>query len=84
MKRILAAHAQAKYLGYDSSTGKAVEKALSNSVLIGGKNEAIMGLGEYSTQEAKGKAISKAIRTLAGKMAFPTDTYNSAGVRQWS
>ena len=43
-----------------------------------------MVLGEYSTQEAKGKAISKAIRTLAGKMAFPTETYNSAGVKQWS
>ena len=43
-----------------------------------------MVLGEYSTQEAKGKAISKAIRTVAGKMAFPSDKYNSAGVQQWS
>ena len=84
MKRILAAHAQAKYLGYDSSTGNATEKALSNTVLPAGKNAAVMVLGEYATQEAKGKAISKAIRTLAGKMAFPTDTYNSAGVKQWS
>ena len=84
MKRVLTAHAQAKYLGYGSTTGKIEEKALSNSVLPSGKNEAIMVLGEYSTQEAKGKAISKAIRTLAGKMAFPTDTYNSAGVKQWS
>ena len=49
-------------------------KALSNSVLPSGKNEAVMVLGEYETQEAKGKAISKAIRTLAGKMAFPTET----------
>ena len=84
MKRVLTAHAKAMYLGYDSSTGKAVEKALSNTVLPSGKNEAIMVLGEYTTQEAKGKAISKAIRTVAGKMAFPTDNYNSAGVKQWS
>ena len=84
MKRILKAHAQAKYVAYDSSTGKPTEKDLTNAVLAGGKTPAIMVVGEYSTQEAKGKAISKAIRTLAGKMAFPTDTYNSAGVRQWS
>ena len=84
MKRILTAHAQGKYIGYDTTTGKMTEKALSNTVLPGGKNEAVMVLGEYSTQEAKGKAISKAIRTLAGKMAFPTETYNSAGVKQWS
>ena len=84
MKRILEAHAQAKYLGYDSTTGKMEARALTNTVLPSGKNEALMVLGEYATQEAKGKAISKAIRTLAGKMAFPTDKYNSAGVRQWS
>ena len=84
MKRVLTAHAKAMYLGYDSSTGKATEKALSNTVLPSGKNEAVMVVGEHDTQEAKAKAISKAIRTLAGKMAFPTDTYNSAGVRQWS
>ena len=84
MKRILKAHAQAKYLGYDTTTGNIEERALSNTVLPGGKNEAIMVLGEYATQEAKGKAISKAIRTVAGKMAFPTDKYNSAGVKQWS
>ena len=84
MKRILTAHAQAKYLGYDASTGKAAEQPLTDKVLPKGKNEAVMVLGEYATQEAKGKAISKAIRTLAGKMAFPTETYNSAGVKQWS
>ena len=84
MKRILKAHAQAKYLGYDTSTGLAQERQLNNSVLPSGKNEALMVLGEYETQEAKAKAISKAIRTLAGKMAFPTDKYNSAGVNQWS
>ena len=84
MKRILKAHAQAKYLGYGSTTGKIEEKALSNTVLPSGKNEAVMVVGEYETQEAKGKAISKAIRTLAGKMAFPSDHYNSAGVKQWS
>ena len=60
------------------------EKALSINVLPSGKNETIMVLGEHESQEAKAKAISKAIRTLAGKMAFPTDTYNSAGVKQWS
>lgn len=84
MKRVLTAHAQAQYLGYDTSTGKAVEKALTNSVLPGGKNASVMVLGEYATQEEKGKALSKAIRTAAGKMAFPTDSYNSAGVKQWS
>ena len=85
MKRVLAAHAQAKYLAYDvTPTGKPIEKELSNTVLPGGKNAAIMVVGEHDTQEAKGKAISKAIRTLAGKMAFPTDNYNSAGVKQWS
>lgn len=84
MKRILKAHAQGKYLGYDSTTGKMIEKPLTNTVLPSGKNEAVMVIGEHNTQEAKGKAISKAIRTLAGKMTFPTDTYNSAGVRQWS
>lgn len=84
MKRVLTAHAQAKYLGYDSSTGKITEKALTNTVLPGGKNASVMVLGEYATYEAKGKAISKAIRTMAGKMAFPTDKFNSAGVKQWS
>ena len=84
MKRVLTAHAQAKYLGYDSTTGKITEKALSNTVLPGGKNASVMVLGEYATYEAKGKAISKAIRTMAGKMAFPTDKFNSAGVKQWS
>ena len=84
MKRILKAHAQAKYLGYDTSTGLMQERALSNNALQSGKNEALMVLGEYETQEAKAKAISKAIRTIAGKMAFPSDTYNSAGVKQWS
>ena len=84
MKRILSAHAKAMYLGYDSSTGNASEKALTNTVLPGGKNESIMVVGEYTSQEEKGKAISKAIRTIAGKMAFPSDKYNSAGVNQWS
>lgn len=84
MKRILSAHAQAKYLGYDSSTGNITEKALTNTTLPGGKNASVMIIGEYTTQEAKGKALSKAIRTVAGKMAFPTTNYNSAGVRQWS
>ena len=84
MKRILKAHAQAQYVAYESTTGKPVEKALSNSVLPNGKNETIMVVGEYESQEEKGKAISKAIRTLAGKMAFPSDSYNSAGVKQWS
>ena len=52
MKRILKAHAQAQYIGYDTSTGKPKELALSNTVLPSGKNEAIMVLGEYATQEA--------------------------------
>ena len=84
MKRVLSAHAQAKYLGYGSTTGKIEEQALSDAVLPGGKNASVMVIGEYSTQEAKGKALSKAIRTVAGKMAFPSDKFNSAGVKQWS
>ena len=84
MKDILTQHAQAKFLKYDSSTGKYTPTALSNTVLPNGKDACVYVIGEYSTQEAKGKAISKAIRTLAGKMAFPTTNYNSAGVNQWS
>ena len=84
MKRVLKAHAQAQYIGYETTTGKPVEKPLSNNVLPAGKNASIMVVGEYTTQEEKGKAISKAIRTVAGKMAFPSDSYNSAGVKQWS
>ena len=84
MKRILTAHAQAKYISYESTTGKNSEKDLTNTVLPGGKNEAIMVVGEHETAEEKGKAISKAIRTLAGRMAFPSDAMNSAGVKQWS
>ena len=59
MKRILNAHAQAQYLGYDSTTGRISDHALSNTILPNGKNEAIKVLGEYATQEAKGKAISR-------------------------
>ena len=84
MKRVLKAHAQAMYLQYDSTSGKIAEKPMTNNVLPNGKNGAVMVVGEYDTAEAKGKAISKAIRTVAGKMAFPTDNYNSAGVKQWS
>ena len=84
MKAVLEAHAQAKFLKYDSTTGKYTPTPLTNTALPGGKNEAIMVIGEYVTQEAKGKALSKAIRTVAGKMAFPSDKYNSAGVNQWS
>lgn len=84
MKRVLTAHAQAKYLGYDTTTGNIEERALSNTVLPGGKNASVMVLGEYTSQEEKGKAISKAIRTVAGKMAFPSQQYNSANVNQWS
>ena len=84
MKRILKAHAQAMYLQYDSTSGKIAEKGLTNNHLPGGKNEAVMVVGEYATAEEKGKAISKAIRTVAGKMAFPSDKYNSAAVNQWS
>ena len=84
MKRVLEAHAPAKFIKYDTTTGKNSMVALTNTTLPNGKSEAVMVLGEYATQEAKGKAISKAIRTLAGKMAFPSDKYNSAGVQQWS
>ena len=84
MKEILSAHAQGKFLKYDASTGKHTKADLTNTALPNGKAGAVYVIGEYSTQEAKGKAISKAIRTLAGKMAFPTQNYNSANVNQWS
>lgn len=84
MKRIITAHAEGKFLAYDSSTGKMGEVALTNAILPKGQTPAVMVLGEYSTQEAKGKALSKAIRTLAGKMTFPSTDYNSAKVQQWS
>ena len=84
MKDILTQHAKACFLKYDTTTGKHVSTALSNTVLPNGKDACVYVIGEYATQEAKGKAISKAIRTLAGKMAFPTNQYNSAGVNQWS
>ena len=84
MKRILKAHAQAMYLQYDTASGKIAEKPMTNNILPSGKTEAVMVVGEYATAEEKGKAISKAIRTIAGKMAFPSDKYNSAGVKQWS
>ena len=84
MKRILKAHAQAMYLQYDTASGKIAEKPMTNNILPSGKTEAVMVVGEYATAEEKGKAISKAIRTVAGKMAFPSDKYNSAGVKQWS
>ena len=84
MKHILAAHAKAMYLAYDASTAKNTEQPLTEKVLPNGKNESVMVIGEHTSSEEKGKAISKAIRTLAGKMTFPTDKYNSAGVNQWS
>lgn len=84
MKKVLDAHAKGQYLKYDSTTGKHTPADLTNTVLPGGQNEAIMIVGEYTDSEAKGKAISKAIRTVAGRMAFPNDTMNSAGVKQWS
>ena len=84
MKETLNQHAKACFMKYDSSTGKNVSAPLSKTVLPNGKAASVYVIGEYSTQEAKGKAISKAIRTLAGKMAFPSTDYNSAGVNQWS
>ena len=45
MKRVLKAHAQGHYLAYDSTTGKLVEKSLTNAVLPNGKTEAVMVLG---------------------------------------
>ena len=84
MKRIVMAHAKSNYLGRVDATGKMEEKALSNSVLPNGTTAKVVHVGSYATEEAKGKAVSEAVRGLAGRLRFPSTEYNSANVLTWS
>ena len=84
MKNVLKSHAEGKFLKYTDTTGKFEQAVLTNTALPNGQGPSVFVLGTYATQEAKSKALSKAIRTLAGKMAFPSTDYNSAKVKQWS
>ena len=83
MKRIILAHAQAKYLARGSK-GEMVETQLTNTVLPNGQTAHVKHIGTYATEEGKGKAISEAVRALSGRLRFPSVDYNSAGVLTWS
>ena len=83
MKTIINAHAQGKFLAYDSATGKAVETDLTTAVLPNGKTASLYVVGEHTTKEAQSKAISEAVRGLSGRLKFPSTKYNRAGVNQW-
>lgn len=84
MKAIINAHAQGKFLAYDTATGKAVETDLTSSILPNGKTASLFVVGEHTTKEAQSKAISEAVRGLTGRLKFPSTKYNSAGVNQWN
>lgn len=84
MKAIINAHAQGKFLSYDTATGKAVETDLTSTVLPNGKTASLYVVGEHTTKEAQSKAISEAVRGLTGRLKFPSTKYNSAGVNQWN
>lgn len=84
MKAIINAHAQGKYLARVDSTGKMVETQLSNTVLPNGTSAKVVKVGTYATEEAKGKAVTEAVRGLAGRLRFPSQEYNSANVLTWS
>lgn len=84
MKAIINAHAQGKYLARIDASGKMVETQLSNTILPNGQSAKVVNVGEYSTEEAKGKAVTEAVRGLAGRLRFPSSEYNSAKVLTWS
>ena len=84
MKAIINAHAQGKFLAYDTVSGKAVETDLTTAVLPNGKTASLYVVGEHTTKEAQSKAISEAVRGLTGRLKFPSTKYNSAGVNQWN
>ena len=84
MKSIINTHAEGKYLARVDATGKMVATALTNTVLPSGQSAKVVNIGTYSTEEAKGKAISEAVRGLAGRLRFPSNAYNSAKVLTWS
>ena len=84
MKRIILAHAQGKYLARVDATGKMVETKLTNTVLPGGQSAHVVKIGAKDSAEATGKAVSEAVRGLAGRLRFPSNAYNSAKVMTWS
>lgn len=84
MKAIINAHAQGKYLARVDSTGKMVETQLTNAILPDGQSAKVINVGAYATEEAKGKAVSEAVRGLAGRLRFPSTEYNSAKVLTWT
>lgn len=84
MKAIINAHAQGKYLARVDASGKMVETALTNTVLPNGQSAKVINVGTYATEEAKGKAVSEAVRGLAGRLRFPSTEYNAAKVLTWT
>ena len=84
MKAIINEHAQGKYLARVDASGKMVATQLTNTVLPNGQTAKVVNVGTYATEEAKGKAVSEAVRGLAGRLRFPSTEYNSAKVLTWS
>ena len=84
MKAIINAHAEAKYLARVDASGKMVATALTNTALPNGQSAKVIKVGTYATEEAKGKAVSEAVRGLAGRLRFPSTEYNAAKVLTWS
>ena len=84
MKAIINAHAQGKYLARVDASGKMVETQLTGAQLPNGQTAKVIHIGAYATEEAKGKAVSEAVRGLAGRLRFPSTQYNSANVLTWS
>ena len=84
MKAIINGHARGEYLARVDATGKMVGTKLTNTALPGGQSAKVVNVGAYETEEAKGKAVSEAVRGLAGRLRFPSTEYNSAKVLTWS
>lgn len=84
MKRAILGHAEGKYLALENAKGTMVETQLTNTVLPGGQTAHVVNIGTHSTEEQKGKAITTAVRSLSGRLKFPSTKYNSAKVKTWS
>ena len=84
MKAIINEHAQGKYLARVDASGKMVATQLTDTSLPNGQTAKVVKIGAQSTEEAKGKAVSEAVRALAGRLRFPSSDYNSAKVLTWS
>lgn len=84
MKAIINEHAQGKYLARVDASGKMVATKLSNTVLPNGQSAKVVNVGQHTTDEEKGKAVSEAVRGLAGRLRFPSTEYNAAKVLTWS